>query len=505
MALWVPSGDKFYIPQTAVTRILNTEEYVKRTDQYYYATSNRLLTVGHPYWTIKYPSGKIKVPKVSSLQYRAFKVTLPDPNKFVFSDPNFYNPENQRLVWGLVAIEIDRGQPMGIGISGSPYINKLEDVENPGKPANQAGKKDNRVNMAWDPKQMQMIVVGCKPCYGEHWGHALKCADQEAEDDKCPAIELKFTEIEDGDMMDTGLGAMDFRTLQANLSNAPLDICQQTCKYPDFLRMSQDIYGDRMFFCVKTEQMYYRHFFSHDGVVQEEIPPEMKIPGEVDGTYNYSGSPSGSLVSSNNTIFNKPYYIRKAQGHNNGLLWNNVMFVTIGDTTRGTNLSISVKKEPGIDDDGDGVTYAPSHYYEFLRHTEEFELQVVLQACIVDLTPDTVAHLHQMDPTILDNWSLGVNTTNNDSILETYRYKDSIATRCPDKDKKTEPKDPYEGRAFWNLDFSEKLTQDLDYAPLGRKFLFTQGRPRLTAPRKRKANTAPPKNSKRRRKNVNNQ
>lgn len=496
MALWVPSGDKFYIPQQPVTRILNTDEYVTRTSQYYHASSSRLLCVGHPYWAITDRTGKVTVPKVSGLQYRVFQILLPDPNKFVFPDPNFFNPDNQRLVWGLVGIEIDRGQPMGVGLSGNPFMNKLDDVENPGKAGQKPGEtKDNRVNLAFDPKQQQLLVVGCRPCYGEHWGQAKAC--RENEDDKCPPIELKLSEIQDGDMMDVGLGAMDFRTLQANKSNAPLEIAGTTCKYPDFIRMAQEVYGDRMFFCVKSEQMYVRHFLTRDGALQETAPDSLILNNNSKPPLNtnYWASPSGSLVTSNNTIFNKPYWIRRAQGHNNGMLWNNQLFITLGDTTRGTNLNISVSKN-GIQD-----TYTADKFYEFVRHVEEFEVEIIVQVCIVNLTPDTVAHIHQMDPDILENWNLGVHLGGTSNILETYRYIGSAATKCPDQVPPKEPKNPYEGLTFWKLDFTDKLTQDLDYSPLGRKFLF-QTRGGGSLPRKRKL-TSPSDNAKRRRKNVN--
>lgn len=49
-------------------------------------------------------------------------------------------------------------------------------------------------------------------------------------------------------MVDTGYGAMDFSTLQDTKCEVPLDICQSICKYPDYLQMSADPYGDSMFF-----------------------------------------------------------------------------------------------------------------------------------------------------------------------------------------------------------------------------------------------------------------
>lgn len=504
MALWVPSGNKFFIPQNPVARIPNTDEYVTRTSQYYYASSSRLLSVGHPFQEIVDREGKMLIPKVSSLQYRSFRVTFPDPNKFVFSDPDFYDPDTQRLVWALVGLEVDRGQPLGIGISGNVFMNKLEDVENPSKAGGEpAPETQTRFNMAFDPKQQQLLIVGCKPAAGEHWGIGKACAEDLRDDaEACPPLELKTTLIEDGDMMDAGLGALDFAALQRNKSDAPMDINQSICKYPDFIRMAKDPYGDMMFFCAKNEQLYLRHFLNRGGNVKEEVNKNLYLNNEEEdlpvGSSNYWGTPSGSLVTSSNQLFNKPYWIRRAQGHNNGILWGNQCFVTVGDTTRGTNFSISVPT-------AGGAHYKATEFNEYTRHVEEFELQFVLQACVVDLNPETVAHLHQMDSRILDNWNLGVVTTQNGPLAETYRFINSKATKCPDSVKKDEAnKDPYESLKFWNLDLTEQLSQDLSHFPLGRRFLYQFQKVQTPNTRKRKAPVTTSGTSKRRRKNANN-
>ncbi|ACO58661.1 putative major capsid protein L1 [Ovis aries papillomavirus 3] len=500
MAVWVPNGKSFYLPQSAVTRILSTNEYVQGTGLVFHGSSNRLLCVGHPFYETQRPDGSVKVPKVSSSQYRVFKVLLPDPNKFVFSEPNLYDPESQRLVWKLRGLQVDRGQPHGVWVTGHLLMNKLDDTENLGRQGSDpAGRdKDSRVNMGLEPKQMQVLIVGCRPPWGEHWGVAKKCASDNADPDKCPAIELKSTIIEDGNMMDTGFGNLDFRSLQENKADAPIDICQSICKYPDFIRMSQETYGDHMFFCAKHEQIYLRHYFSKAGKIGEEVPKTLYVPPQpdtVNGTVNFWGSPSGSMVSSNNQLFNKPYWVRQAQGHNNGVLWNNLAFITVGDTTRGTNFNISVL-------DNGAQPYKDSSYAEFLRHVEEFDIQIIVEACIVDLTPEIVSFIHQMDPTILDNWNLGIQAAPDSSLWETYRYISSFATKCPDQVPKPEaPKDPYEKLSFWTVDLNEKLSQDLTHFPLGRRYLFQYTvRPPKSAVKRKAANNSGLNSSKRRRK-----
>ncbi|AHL46429.1 L1 protein [Rupicapra rupicapra papillomavirus 1] len=497
MAVWLPNGKSFYVSQTSVTRILSTDEYVRGTGLVFHASSSRLLCVGHPFYETLREDGSIKIPKVSASQYRVFKVVFPDPNKFVFSEQKVFDPDKQRLVWKVRGIQVDRGQPHGVGVTGHLLLNKLDDVENLGRQGTDPATrdKDSRVNMGLEPKQMQVLILGCRPPWGEHWGVARKCAEDNRDPDKCPAIELKSTVIEDGTMMDTGFGNLDFITLQENKGDAPIDICQSICKYPDFIRMAQESYGDHMFFCAKHEQIYLRHYYSRGGKIGEEVPKSLYVAptGSPTGTVSFWGTPKWLYGLLQYQLFNKPYWVRQSQGHNNGVLWNNLAFLTVGDTTRGTNFNISVM-------DGDREPYKDANYVEFLRHAEEFDVQFIVEACIVDLNPETVTLLHQMDPSILDNWNLGIPTAPDGVLWETYRYIHSFATKCPDQAQKPEVKDPYENLTFWTVDFTDKLSQDLSQYPLGRRFLFLRG---ARPPSKRKAASSPAPNTNKRRRRAN--
>lgn len=483
MALWLPSN-KFYIPQGQATRLLHTDEYVTRTNHLYHAATKRLMTVGHPYFEQNKPDGSLLVPKVSSLQYRCFLLEFPDPNKFVFPDQSFYDPETQRLVFSLVGLEISRPQPIGVGLSGNVLMDRLDDAEAPNKAGNKPGSedKDPRVNWCCDPKQTQLIIVGCKPAKGEHWAAARPCVEDEGERaNKCPPIERKSSILQDGDMMEAGFGNLDFKGLQPTKSEAPLDISQSICKSPDMLAMSQDVYGDELFFCVRQEQLFARHFFTHSGKVEEAIPKDYIFDNNKEdlGTYNYWQSPSGSLISSNTQIFNKPYWVKRAQGYNNGVLWHNKLFVTIGDTTRGTNFSISVQTNAE-------ETYKSSNFNSYLRHVESFEIACLVQVCVVDLTPETISHIHQMDETILEEWNLGVATTVNGPLGEQYRFIKSAATKCEDNIPKDDKKDPWEKYRFWRVNLTDQLSQDLAYYPLGRRYLFQNRNALQKVPKKRK-------------------
>ena len=86
MALWSAVPGKVYLPPSApVARVLRTDEYVKETDVYFYASTERLLIVGNPYFDVE-SGGNITVPKVSANQYRVFRCKLPDPCLLYTSD-----------------------------------------------------------------------------------------------------------------------------------------------------------------------------------------------------------------------------------------------------------------------------------------------------------------------------------------------------------------------------------------------------------------------------------
>ncbi|AMQ81160.1 L1 [Canis familiaris papillomavirus 20] len=486
MAVWVTNSQKLFLPPTPVTKVLHTDTFVKRTSVFCHAGSDRLLTVGNPLFSIVDPDGvTVKIPKVSSNQYRVFRVTLPDPNQFAFAERPGHDPENERLVWGLRGVDVGRGQPLGIGVTGHPLFTRYTDNENPSKYQQTPQQaKDSRQNVGFDAKQTQVLIVGCAPAMGEHWAQAKTCNGYRRGD--CPPLELKNSYIQDGDMLEIGYGAMDFRNLSKNKSDAPLDIIMSISKYPDYLKMSKEASGDSMFFFARREQEYMRHFFSREGKVGEAVPEELYLKAESGPQADnfsssvYFGTPSGSLTSSDSQIFNRPYWLQRSQGLNNGICWLNQLFVTVGDTTRGTNMTISVPT------DAEGGTYDSQKFNVYLRHTEEFELSFIFQLCIVPLTPEVIAQLHSINPLILDKWNIGLQPPTATLLEDKYRFIDSLATRCPDKSPPKPDVDPFGGYTFWSVDLTEKFSQDLDQFPLGRKFLaqsnISQTRKRSRSP-----------------------
>lgn len=103
MAVWQP-GQKLYLPPVPVSKALCTESFVKRKSIYYHGETERLLTVGNPWFALKSPA----VPKVSANQYRVFRVKLPDPNQFALPDKTIHDPVKERLVWSVLGVQVSR-------------------------------------------------------------------------------------------------------------------------------------------------------------------------------------------------------------------------------------------------------------------------------------------------------------------------------------------------------------------------------------------------------------
>lgn len=99
----------------------------------------------------------------------------------------------------------------------------------------------------------------------------------------------------------------------------------------------------------------------------------------------------------------------------------------------------------------------------------------IVQLCKIKLTPENLAFIHAMNPDIIEDWQLTVNQPPAAIIEDKYRFIDSLATKCPDSIPNKEQTDPYSGLNFWNVDLSDRMSEQLDQYPLGRKFLYQSG------------------------------
>nr|AYA94720.1 MAG: L1 protein [Human papillomavirus] len=483
---WTQSGKLFIPPQKPLAKVYNTDEYVEGTGYYFHANTDRLLIVGHPWFDVHDPvkNEKIVVPKVSANQYRVLRLRFPDPNKFAIADTCLYNPEKERLVWRLIGFQLDRGGPLGIGATGHPYFNKYTDAENPvDYPPNMQNEGDYRMDMAFDPKQIQMCIVGCAPATGQYWDVAEFCKDHRPNNGDCPPIELRHTTIQDGDMCEIGFGNANFESFNHDRASLPLELTSETSIWPDFVKMSKDMYGDQMFFCNRREQMYARHYLTKAGIDGDTLPvgtywnPQTgkNLPQEHLGPYSYFTTPSGSLVSSDTNIFNRPYWIYKALGANNGILWGNDCFVTVVDNTRNVNFNLSIYSQDSKLPNDAEYKYKAKDFKNYIRHPEEYEVEVIVELCKVSLTADIIAHINVMNPKILDDWELAYIPPPPEGIQDTYRYIMSLATKCPTDDEPKEKKDPWADYTFWSIDLSERLSAELSQTPLGKRFLYHTG------------------------------
>lgn len=485
MSYWLPtSGTVYFPPSRPIARVLNTSEFVKPTNVFFHAQTERQLLVGHPYFDVSANGDptKIEIPKVSGNQFRVMRLRLPDPNKFALIDKGFYDPDHERLVWRLQGIQIGREGPLGIGATGNPLFNKFIDTENPAAyPPAIAQEKDYRVDMSLDPKQVQLFIVGCKPPIGMHWD-VVECTGKEKGD--CPPLRLVHTVIQDGQMCDIGYGACNFAAMQEDRANVPLEINTETCKWPDFSLMANDTYGNELFFYGSREQMYARHFYAGAASVGDAIPEDDgNFYRSLDqdnnnektelGPHGYQVTPSGSLLSSDSQMFNKPFWLQKAQGNNDGIAWNNDLFVTIVDNSHNTNMLLTIYK--GNTDLDNQYQYKNSDFKYYLRHAEGYEVNLILQLMRVPLKADTLAHLQVMDPSILKGWQLGFVPPPPQGLEDEYRYIRSLATFCTadnNAPKDVEEEDPYKNYYFWEIDMSDKFSTELSQFQLGRRFIY---------------------------------
>ncbi|AAA66848.1 major capsid protein [Odocoileus virginianus papillomavirus 1] len=467
MAFWQP-GQALYLPPTPVTKVLCSEQYINVRDIFYHGETERMLTSGS-ILSLEVTQKHTTVPKVSPNQYRVFRVALPDPNQFALPDKALHNPSKERLVWAVVGVQVSRGQPLGGEVRGHSYFNTFLDAENVSKKVTAQGT-DDRKQAGMDTKQQQVLMLGCTPAIGEYWTKARPCVTDRPDAGSCPPIELKLSFIEDGDMMDIGFGAANFKELNATKSDLPLDIANSICLYPDYLKMTEEAAGNSMFFFARKEQVYVRHIWTPWGT-DKELPPEayyLKPPGEMELKMPsvFFASPSGSLVSTDGQLFNRPYWILRAQGMNNGVCWNNTLFVTVGDNTRGSTLTITVPNN-----DEPLTEYDTSKFNVYQRHVEEFKLAFILELCSVELTPETVSSLQGSMPSILENWEINLQPPTSSVLEDIYRFIDSPATKCADNVSPSKPEDPYSAHKFWEVNLKEKLSLDLDQFPLGRLVL----------------------------------
>ncbi|QXI66645.1 L1 [Anas platyrhynchos papillomavirus 2] len=459
MSLNTVNGQPYFLagPQTSTALLHSTDQFVQETNLVFHGSSDKLFLVGHPYSSHGSDPYKGGVPKCSAYQYRVFRINLPDPHTLSTIPTNTYDPSKERMAFKLVGLEVTRDAPLAVGVSGSATFNGID----PGTKEDGVNK-DHRVGFAFDSKQSQMLIVGCVPPIAQHWDRAARCEFGDLPDKTCPGIENVVTLLNDGDMCDMGFGNMNFKALDEDGQSLPIELRNQTSKYPDFVKMMTTQFGNACFWYLKREQLFCKNVMLQPGTYPEVLHDDAGR----NLNHAYFNTPSGSLVSSDTQLFNKPYWLSRAQGSNNGMLWGNTLFVTVLDTTRNTIFNVNIRKK------GANSTYDEKETYRFLRHTEQFTIQVLVRVCVVALNTQTLTYLNTSAPYVLPQWGIGNDPPVLKSPEDLYRYIASGATRCPDPPEAPTPaEDPFSKVKSWEVDMTKKLSADLQLTPLGRKFL----------------------------------
>ncbi|ACD39811.1 L1 capsid protein [Chelonia mydas papillomavirus 1] len=473
MAVWTPSTSALFVPPVNVPALYSTKEFVQRTSYVFHGTTERLLTIGNPYFPL-IDRDVVIVPKVSAYQYRVFRIKLPDPNKFPIPESARGDKDSTRLVWAVQGIQVNKSQPLGVGPSGNTMSSGTLDYADSHHPGNEKPPPpdDRRINSASDSKQSQVLIVGCIPPMGQHWDASIRCTEDN-DKEMCPPLELKHTVIEDGDMVDMGLGTLNFSTLCSNKSTLPLELINSISKYPDWLTMNADPFGNHCFFMLRREQVYLKSVGMQYGNVGEDEPTDYHIKGgtgtlwQTPGRHSWFPLVSGSLATSDNQLYNRPYWIENSTAPNDGICWHNQLFVTCADTTRNTIFNISTLKKnvPATSD------YKESNFTNYSRHVEEYEISFILRLCMVNMDLPVLNHLHNMDPMLLEDWGFGTTPPPNLTVEDQYRFLQSKATKCPPTPATPPDADKWAKYKFWDVDCTEQISSDLSPFPLGRRFL----------------------------------
>ncbi|QYW06019.1 L1 protein [Papillomaviridae sp. Haddock_c2655] len=510
------------VPVQPVMR--STDEFTHDTGLVYAVRSQLMSLIGHPHYDItksRKRRGKqvqdVILPMVSPFQYRVFELNLPDPNKMSFPETLQHRTlKSQRYVWCIEMVEVCRNGPLGVPLTGNSMFAKFADIENPPvnwtKTEKQKGAKqgtddkDGRTMIGFDGKQTQFIAIGAKPLKGFTW-----VGTPSGVKDGCPILTRSVSDIKDGDLGDIGFGNIDPTTLCMDEWHLPIEMKDRACISPDLDNMLKDGMGDCMFMYINREQVFAKHFFDMAGT-GGEVTEDMTKPleGKV--------IPSGSLAASQSSIFGKPYWLNQSVGPNNGLLWDNKLFVTCMDTTHGGSFNIVIKKSgTGKSNDGPGASatnhfvnekpceefqplasefdsarneneYKPSDWNEFQRHVSEWSVEAIVRLKTITLEGELMLLLDQKYPDLLTNWGFGWKENTELTPYQTNMLNtQENMRRCPRADAEAEEAEEEVATNIVidsNGNCKLEMHEELHRTPLGRKYmnLQTSGRVSTSSP-----------------------
>lgn len=206
-------------------------------------------------------------------------------------------------------------------------------------------------------------------------------------------------DIGDGDMHEFGFGNIDYKTTSYDKTLLPVEMCYNNgpTLIPDKLGMQADLTGDRCFFMWERTAAGIRHTRHTNGLHFTNNPSDnTDVFAKCQNMVQQQNAVTAGMVSSTLDLFNKNYWLNKAQGPNNGVIWHNKLYVTHVDNTRGY---IHMITEKGTD----SSNYDPTKVNCFLRHIREYKVSVLVRLCKVKLEAQLIQYLLQFNKEFMKN------------------------------------------------------------------------------------------------------
>lgn len=451
--------------------IKSTDEYVRETPVTYIVESELVRLEGHPYMA---NSEKFKMNSPS--RFTVVKLDLPDMNK-LFLPPyqGKIGLDTEISVWKLVGVRVDLQGPLATATTGT--LKGLQQATDAGFQL-PGEAEDNTIYdadsaevkpIAWglEHKAVQMLTVGCEPLLGVYEDRAPKFNTSSSSTTDPGEINRHQVEVEDGMFHEFGFGNSmtgPDKGLQMDTTLMPVEyqFHNGPVLIPDKLAMDTDKTGDRCFFMWKKEASGVRH--TRTVVGQKD--------GDGDGMPQALVTPTAGMMSNANDIFNKNYWLNKASGPNNCVLWGNMCYVTFVDNTRGFIHQLTTKAESGEEE-----KYDPTKFKFYLRHVKEFKVTLLVRLCKVKLEAKLITYLLQINASWLRN--IGFNFETPGTQLH-GQFRDVLAMPAPFGAEEEEEEQIK--KQFIHIDctgHAELVCSETSYHPLAQSYHAVVGVPPL--------------------------
>ncbi|QYW06033.1 L1 protein [Papillomaviridae sp. Seabass_c17043] len=395
---------------------LSTDKFVSETGTTYSISSDGLRLTGHPYHTTN------TVGWVSPSRFTVFELQLPDVNKFKLPERvGRIDLKSEKYVWKLVGLRVDSQgsiKPATTAQTGvwlpsdngcditapttcfdaelqqscADLFTEQEEGENNGE--NQTDLQYIRWGM--EHSQRQLIVAGCKPATGVYEKFVKTGSDYH--------LERQTKDIQDGDICEFGYGNQSVAgsedpssfpvEMVANPDNAPM--------IPDFMGMLGDEIGDNCFFHIERNASGIKHTGHLEGTKSHDDFAKTTTPAWLawmDKDPNGITTATAGIISHGNDIMNRNYWLNKARGANNGVLFDNKLFVTVVDNFRGQIYRWVEKASDDVKND-----YDPTKNKFTVRHVKEFKVHVIVRLCKIQLESQLVNWMLQHNKEWLKNF-----------------------------------------------------------------------------------------------------